>query len=142
MTKQVITYVSAEFQPIQNFTLLHNILIVKSDLKGHSPDNNYDYCRNIEFFSWWAPFKCCVKEIFCLWSWLTSLHWPLLAEATQLNEQIFIYIYIYIYIYIWPLAEKRCSKAIPCLATSFGKLLRNKNSYFMAIKLWYLNFKE
>jgi hypothetical protein len=85
------------------------------------------------------PSSAVLKEIFCLWSWVTSLHWPLLAEATQLNEQIFIYIYIYIY--IWPLAEKRCSKAIPCLATSFGKLLRNKNSYFMAIKLWYLNFK-
>jgi len=65
---------------------------------------------------------------------VTSLYWPLLAEATQLsstplNSQIFIYIYIFDH-----LQKKRCSEAIPCLDTSFGKLLRNKNSYFMAIK--------
>jgi len=102
-------------------------------LKGHSPDYNYDYCRNIEFFSWWAPFKCSVKGDILL---VIVGDIPLLAivsrsNSAQLNSSQLTDIYIYIFDH---LQKKRCSEAIPCLDTSFGKLLRNKNSYFMAIK--------
>jgi len=103
MTKQVITYVSAEFQPIQNITLLHNILIVKSDLKGHSPDYNYDYRRNIEFFSWWAPFKCCVKGDILL---VIVGDIPPLAIVSRSNSTQRTDIYIYIYIYIFDHLQK------------------------------------